>query len=254
MKSYLWILLPLSIFGGFESCSTYIEAGSKLTPYSVSVSGYQRKDGTYVRPHNRRPPRSVKRDAPWKGKRFLMGTLFLGSVALGLGSVFITYSVSVNKIDEKESQIKLLLKKRNSIHKNILGKNISHRISQEIDFDQLPEIPQYLLFDDKKECKYKHKELTRTHFYVRYKAIKYSYRVCLAHVRTLPSIGRGQPRSKYLKEIEYFEKYENLKGSFREKFETHATEQSFKFSKSEIEDYFYTIYKEITSTNNVHKT
>lgn len=247
-------MLPLSVFGGFESCSTYIEAGTHLTPYSVSVSGYHRKDGTYVRPYKRRPPGSVKRDTPWKRKRFLMGTLFLGSVALGLGSVFNTYTVSVNKIGEKESRIKLLLRERNSIHKNILGKNISHIISQEIDFDKLPEIPQYLLFDDKKECTYKHKKLTRTHFHVRYKAIKYYYRVCLEHARSLPSIGRGQPRSKYLKEIEYYEEYENLKNSFRKKFETHTTEQSFEFSKTEIEDYFYTIYKEKTATNNGNKT
>ncbi|WP_375584848.1 hypothetical protein [Cyclobacterium xiamenense] len=178
-----------------------------------------------------------------------MGTLFLGSIALGLGSVFITYTVSVNKIDEKESRIKLLLRERNSIHKNILGKNVSHTISQEIDFDKLREIPQYLLFDDKQECAYKHKELKRTHFHVRYKAIKNYYRVCLEHVRSLPSIGRGQPRSKYLKEIEYFEQYENLYSSFRKKFEIYTSEQLFEFSKTEIGDYFYMIYKEKTATN-----
>lgn len=223
-----------------------MEAGTHLTPYSVSVSGYYRKDGSYVRPHKRRPPGSVEKDAPWKRERFLMGTLFLGSIALGLGSLFYTYTVSVTKINEKESRIKSLKRERNFVHKNIIGKNISRIISKELNFDNLSEYPQYLLHDDKKECAYKHKGLPKTNFHVKYKAIKHYYRVCLEHVSSLPSIGRGQPCSKYIKEIEYYEEYKKLQISFRTSFEIMATKQTFEFSENEIDQYFYMIYKEKT--------
>lgn len=250
LKSYIWVLLPISIFGGFESCSTYIDAKSHLTPYSINVSGYHRQDGTYVRPHKRRPPGSVKKDAPWKEKMFLMGTIFLGSMTLGIGSIFYVYNISTIKINKKDSRINSLVKNREAIHKDIHGKEISRIISNNLDFGKLPKYPRYLLHDNQKTCAYKHKELPKTHFHVKYKAVKYYYRVCLEHVKALPNIGRGQPRSKYINEIEYYEQYDKIRTHFRTEFQTRITKQSYYYSIAEMDEYFYLIYKEKIATNN----
>lgn len=44
----------------FSQKIVYLE--NQLTPYSVSVNGYHRKDGTYANSYNRRPPGSLDRD------------------------------------------------------------------------------------------------------------------------------------------------------------------------------------------------
>ena len=61
--SLLLPLVGLAIF--LPSLRAYLEAGRHLTPASVSVSGYFRRDGTYVRPYYRRPPGGVAHDAPY---------------------------------------------------------------------------------------------------------------------------------------------------------------------------------------------
>lgn len=237
------VLLPISILSGFHSCSSYIEAGTHLTPYSVSVSGYYRKDGTYVGPYNRRPPGSVNKDAPWKRQRFLMGTLFICSMLIGLGSLSYTFWSSAKTISEKQSRIRDIKKKRESIHKHIYGNLLSTNIFQSIDIDSLPEYPQNLLHDDLFICSYKHNELPKTQFYVKYKAIKHTYRVCLERVSELSSIGRGHPRSNFLNEINYFMRYKELMIEFKENFKANSNNSPYYFSSIEIEEYFYKIYR-----------
>lgn len=82
-KHILLIVVGIALFA--FSLSTCIEAGRHLTPYSVSVSGYYRRDGTYVRPYKRRPPGGVPYDAPFESKRTLC--FFLMVVGTGLGAV-----------------------------------------------------------------------------------------------------------------------------------------------------------------------
>jgi hypothetical protein len=75
-------VLGLAIF--CYSLEVYGEAGRHLTPASVSVSGYHRRDGTYVRPYHRRPPGGVAHDAPYERTRSLcQGGMLLG-VAVSL--------------------------------------------------------------------------------------------------------------------------------------------------------------------------
>jgi len=101
-KSYIWILIPIAFFGGFKSCSLYVEAGENLTPYSISVSGYYRQDGSYTKSYKRRPPGSVKRDAPWKRKRFFMGTLFFASLVIGVISIYKINEIWLSEINENK--------------------------------------------------------------------------------------------------------------------------------------------------------
>jgi hypothetical protein len=78
----LSIALPLVGLSLFVYCFlTYLEAGGYLTPASVSVSGYHRRDGTYVQPYHRRPPGGVPHDAPYETTRaYYQAGMFLGVV------------------------------------------------------------------------------------------------------------------------------------------------------------------------------
>ena len=96
--SYALILLPLagvSIFFGLAIAS---ESREHLSPFSVSVRGYYRQDGTYIRPHSRRPPGGASHDAPYEGKVGQGEWLtIIGSVAgiVGLWRLFITEPVDL---------------------------------------------------------------------------------------------------------------------------------------------------------------
>jgi len=105
IKSYIWIILPICVFFNFKICSSYIEAGKYLTPYSVNVSGYYRSDGTYVRPHNRRPPGSVKHDAPYESKRIGLTLLFIICLIAKGSSVIIYIKMSIAEIERQKRKI-----------------------------------------------------------------------------------------------------------------------------------------------------
>lgn len=89
--------MPLSISILFISTSIYIGAGQHLTPFSVKVRGYHRSDGTYVRPHTRRPPGGVTHDAPYESKRSSCVIFIL------IGSGIFGYSLySFGKLNKNE--------------------------------------------------------------------------------------------------------------------------------------------------------
>jgi hypothetical protein len=58
-----------------------------MTPKSVHVSGYTRKDGTHVRAYNRRPPGSVAHDEPYE---MLIQFLSVGIIA---GIILAAFSI-----------------------------------------------------------------------------------------------------------------------------------------------------------------
>ncbi len=87
MKEKFYFLVTALIF--ISSLYFYNDFGKKLTPYSVSVRGYYRSDGTYVSPHNRRPPGSVEKDAPYELSRGILIVILLGSGGFILGKIYI---------------------------------------------------------------------------------------------------------------------------------------------------------------------
>lgn len=90
-----WLFAPIYFIVHPKIEANYDSLSKKLTPYSVDVRGYYRSDGTYVRPHSRRPPGSVKRDKPIKSEMskvsttmFIVSAGFYGSLAaLLIGSI-----------------------------------------------------------------------------------------------------------------------------------------------------------------------
>ncbi|MEO9210446.1 MAG: KTSC domain-containing protein [Ginsengibacter sp.] len=99
-KSFIWVILPLCIFGNIQSCSSYNEAGTHLSSWSVHVHGYYRRDGTYINPYHRRPPGGVKHDAPYERKQFWMGFLFFICLVGGIGNASFYIFKSLNEIEK----------------------------------------------------------------------------------------------------------------------------------------------------------
>lgn len=86
IKTWVWILLPLTIFLFSITYNSYKEAGENLTPYSVSVRGYYRRDGTYIHPYHRRPSGSVRHDRPYENKRSCLYIAMIGECLIGVTS------------------------------------------------------------------------------------------------------------------------------------------------------------------------
>jgi hypothetical protein len=87
-RSSILILLPIAIIILIGSIYAYTEAKSHLTPASVSVRGYYRRNGTYVNSYHRRPPGGAQHDRPYENTMDL-ATLFI--LAGGSLSIFTIY-------------------------------------------------------------------------------------------------------------------------------------------------------------------
>ena len=96
-------------------------ASGKMTPASVSVSGYTRRDGTRVSGYSRRPPGSVKHDAPFQfvscvswigvlGGLYLMGGPLLKLVFCSDYELF--PPIDPRKLTEKNDHWRVLAQKR----------------------------------------------------------------------------------------------------------------------------------------------
>lgn len=130
--SLIWLTVPAAIIFIPDMYEERVRAGEFLTPYSVNVRGYYRKDGSYVRPHSRRPPGSVAHDAPYEAKR---NSLFLGITTLvifSLGSSGGFAFFTCKEIKERKKNF------QEHIEKALLSK-------MNIDFSDLAEKPRHLV-------------------------------------------------------------------------------------------------------------
>ncbi len=98
LKSFIWLILPLCIFGGIHSAQSYINAGEHLSSYSIKVRSYTRKDGTRVKAYSRRPSGSVEHDSPYKTRRTFMAFIFIICLIGSTGSIlfFIVFISDAN--------------------------------------------------------------------------------------------------------------------------------------------------------------
>lgn len=85
---------PAGLFGSIIGIFLFVYAQSNLTPYSVSVRGYYRSNGTYVSSYMRRPPGSVKHDEPYEGLRLFAGLIVIAGTAASGISVYRIVKVS----------------------------------------------------------------------------------------------------------------------------------------------------------------
>ncbi len=62
----IFTILPIGLVLQIGGCALNVTAHYESTPKTVSVSGYYRRDGTYVHSYYRRPPGAAQHDAPYE--------------------------------------------------------------------------------------------------------------------------------------------------------------------------------------------
>jgi len=99
-------VLGIGIWIFCASHDSYCVAGSHLTPASVHVSGYYRRDGTYVHEYYRRPPGGVPHDAPYESTqsrcRFFM---VVGGVVSLFGGFGVFSSIRVCILNSRQKSL-----------------------------------------------------------------------------------------------------------------------------------------------------
>tara|TARA_B100000795_G_C22728786_1_gene410533 strand:- start:37 stop:876 length:840 start_codon:yes stop_codon:yes gene_type:complete len=249
-KSFVWLILPFCLFGSIKSCSEYREAGEHFTPYSVSVRGYNRSDGTYVSPYNRRPPGGVAHDAPYKRERMYMGLLFLVSLVGVAGSVLVYTNMSLSEIKRQQKIIDDIEREKQKEERKRFISRILNKINY--DFSKLYKVPSELKDvsppsisphtiyggGGPRKCKFCKTYISNKTFYVSFVAVSKTHYVCMMCVRNLNSIGRSQPRSKYIDEIKYFENYHKMLNEFKGEFIHEVNSDEIEFSAANLKKIF----------------
>jgi hypothetical protein len=213
-----------------------MEAGEHLTPYSVSVRGYYRSDGTYVGPHSRRPPGSVEHDAPYERKRMYMGILFFVCLVGGATSIAIYAKLSISEIEEHRETLRQIENKKREKQKQHYISNILTAI--DYNFSELTNIPINLKKGKSTKCKFCKKYISTDDFYVSFVAVSNRHFVCMNCVQRRDPIGRNQPRSKYTNDIEYFDNYNKMLSQFKTKFRNEEESDEFKFRDYDLKRIF----------------
>jgi len=231
IKTYVWLIVPICIFGNFKSCKNYIEDGEYLTPYSISVNGYYRNDGTYINSYKRRPPGGVKHDAPYEKERFYSSILFLVFTAGNLISLYIFYIRGCSELDE----IKNLEIKRREIQKeNIISEYLKYL---DFDFSVLKIKPHNLTTNNKSKCKFCRKTNYKKEFYIYFKAISNIHYVCYKCLNENKIVGKFQKSSDFKLEKDYIKNYKLTLEKFTLQFQKINTSE-FPLEKHEIEKIF----------------
>lgn len=236
-KSYLWLIFPIALLGGISSCETYIEAGTHLTKASVSVRGYYRKDGTYIRSYHRRPPGGVIHDEPYESKRSMMEFLFFISLVGGCGSIIYYIGMSkddVNKIireNEKEQERKRMENKKGQVIKILSSINFDYRTLRKFPFG-------LSVNGVSANCKFCHCNLYNEHYYISYNAIKYTHYICANCLTKIDSLGRGQTINKYAEAIKYIAFFNQQLEIFLKSFLIESETSGINFTRDEIKSIF----------------
>ena len=102
-----WFITPIYFIALPKLENSYSDLSNKLTPNSVRVSGYYRRDGSYVSSYSRRPPGTVNKDKPIEKELSKVSTLlviiniaFYGSYSFLLIAVFKVILTSKEKYHE----------------------------------------------------------------------------------------------------------------------------------------------------------
>ncbi len=232
--SLIWITLPFFIIlvPKVESEITYNQ--SHLTPYSVSVSGYTRGDGTYVRGYNRRPPGSVSHDLPYQNEisklRFydsILYILLIISIIVVLVKGYNLFSkIGIDFDDYVHNQVLLTL---NFNFKELLNKPF-HLINRRIS--------RYSLRANYK-CVICNKSIEHHQFHHSDLAERSPRKTCLECMKIR--------WVRFKDELFYVEKFERMLELFSQEYikTIHAQFQGLEVNKHRIENSFYENVKEI---------
>jgi hypothetical protein len=209
-------------------------AGEKLTPFSVSVSGYYRQDGRYISPHSRRPPGSVKHDEPYIRKS---DRLFSGMTALAILSLCSIGGLVIFSTQEIKNRKKNFL--------DFIENEVICKLS--LDFSNLVNKPRHLINRlisrhqtlKRYNCKNCLREIKINEFHFSSMATRNPWKICIDCMRKDEKI--------YEKELEYIQFFNNRLVLFIEDF-TKLNKLFYpkhKVESKQLEQYFYNSVKEL---------
>jgi hypothetical protein len=142
-----WFITPIYFTAVPKLENSYSNLSNKLTPNSVNVSGYYRKDGSYVNSYSRRPPGAVDKDKPTEKEMSKVSTLlsiiniaFYGSYALlfvaGLNVVLTSKEEYHNFLfDQVIKQVNIDLSFLKNKPSNLINRKISRYDSYSIKYN-----------------------------------------------------------------------------------------------------------------------
>lgn len=233
-----------------------IEARKHLTPYSVSVRGYYRSNGTYVRPHSRRPPGSVAHDAPYLSKR---SRLFWGMTALILLSLGSTGGLVLFSHSE--------IKNRNKNYKAHIENDLLFRMNT--DFTDLVDKPSHLInrlisrHNTYKtyRCVSCRREIRREEFHHSSMATRNPSKTCIdcmtkSKELIYVEIGNQLLKNRFEDELAYVRHFEQRHSDFLKKFELMNKTYYPKtiIDTDNIENFFYESVKKLRIKTATNKT
>lgn len=231
--SFIWLSTPILFFYTPEIKSDITFNKSLLTPYSVSVSGYTRDDGTVVGPYKRRPPGSVLHDEPYEKEiKSLEGKLKIIYLFF-ITSIFIVIFYSYKELTSFEEKFDYY------IHSKILTKLI-------FDIRDLTVKPPHLInrlisrYSSSKiyKCIYCKKSIGNDEFHYSSLAKSNPQKTCLSCMLKM--------ELKFKDELFYVYKFESKLKNFIENY-TKISDKYFhgySINKRKIEKYFYQKVKE----------
>ncbi len=165
-----------------------------------------------------------------------MGLLFFACLVGGTGSIVIYAKMSISEIEEhRETLRQIENKKREEQKQQYISKILS---AIDCNFSELTNIPLNLKKGKSTKCKFCKKYISTDDFYVSFVAVSNKHYVCMNCVQRRDSIGRNQPRSKYINDIKYFDYYNKMLSEFKTKFINEADSDEFKFRDYDLKRIF----------------
>ena len=226
-----WFITPIYFIAHPKLENSYSSLSNNLTPNSVNVRGYYRKDGSYVGSYSRRPPGSVKKDKPIeKEMRKVSTLLFIINFAFyGSYAVFLIAGLNV------------FLTSKNEYHKflfNLVIKQIT------IDFSFLKNKPSNLI--NRKISRYnsssKIYSCIRCRKHIGYNDFNWSNLAKRNPQKICLDCMINDKTNRFTKEIIYVLDYEKNIKQFVSDFEhiCFDLDKNYSFNRNMIENYFNT--------------
>lgn len=235
-KQYIWLIIPLCVFGNIISCSAYIEAGSHLTPKTVYVTGYSRSDGTHIDSYYRRPPGGAIHDAPYERKRMIMTILFLGCLVFGAISIVNYIDISKRQIKKEINRFEEIEKQKRKEEKSKLLEDILGAIN--FDFEELLRIPSRITLNKGFKCKLCEKNIGHYECHIEFKARTNFHHVCIDCAKKYRYIGISQPITDFVNELAYMEMYKTKMNEFIKVFLQISSSGKYIFEEYELKTIF----------------
>ena len=202
LKTFVWLIVPLCIFGFHNCYETYEEQEKFLTPFSVSVNSYDRGDGTQVDEHFRRPPGGAEHDKPYESKRGRMKLWMFLISAIGIASTSIFLFKGSSDISEYKKDKEYKDRKKSEQNR----KNAVRAKIKSLNVKLFDNIPSNITKSGKAKCKFCNKRNYNKDLHIYFTAKVHNHFIC-KNCMSANFYGVGQNPKEYEKQRKFINEY-----------------------------------------------